>query len=79
MDKYVIELSRSLSNGMKRYLADQKQRPIGEVTRKEIANELFDVILTEIDWNLKYKLPEGTSWEFYVTPEKSRKRKEADL
>ncbi len=46
MDKYVVESSRSLSNGMKRYLADQKQRPISEVTRKEIANELFDIILT---------------------------------
>ena len=79
MDKYVVELSRSLSNGMKRYLADQKQRPINEITKKEIANELFDIILTEIDWNLKYKLPEGTSWEFYVSPNKRKNSSKSNV
>jgi hypothetical protein len=73
MDDYIIELSKSLSNGIRRYLADQKQRPLNEVTRKDIADELFDIVLTEIDWNLKYKLPKGTSWEFYVTPNERKK------
>jgi hypothetical protein len=79
VDAYVIELSKSLSKGMKQYLANEKQRPMKEITKHDIANELFDLILAEIDWNLKYKLPEGTSWEFYVTPTGTRKAKETDL
>jgi hypothetical protein len=76
VDRYVIELSKSLSKGIKQYLANEKQRPINEITKHDIANELFDVILAEIDWNLKYKLPEGTSLEFHVTPKGTDKAKE---
>lgn len=76
VDEYVIELSRSLSKGMKRYLADEKQRPLNEITKHDIADELFGVILAEIDWNLKYRLPEGTSWESYVTPKRNQLCKE---
>jgi hypothetical protein len=79
MGRYVIELSKSLSNGMEQCLANETQRPINEITKHDVANGLFDVILAEIDWNLKYKLPEGTSWEFYVTPQPTHKPKEVDL
>ena len=68
MDKYVIELNESLSNGMRQYLADEKGKAVNDVTRKDVANEIFDIILAEIDWNLKYKMPEDVDWEFYVTP-----------
>lgn len=68
MDKYVIELSESLSNGMRNYLTDKTNKKTSEVSRHDIANEIFDIILAEIDWNLKYKFPEDTNWEFYVTP-----------
>jgi len=71
MDTYIINLSKSLSDGMKRYLANKKRRQTNEVTKKDIANELFDIILREIDWDLKCKLPKGTSWEFYVTPKET--------
>jgi hypothetical protein len=53
---------------MKQYLADQTQRAVSEVNRRDVANEIFDIILAELDWNLKHKLPTETSWEFYVTP-----------
>jgi len=68
VDKYTIELSESLSNGIRQYLADEKGKAVNEVTRKDVANEIFDIILAEIDWNLKYKMPEDVDWEFYVTP-----------
>jgi len=68
VDKYVIELCESLSEGMRQYLANKTNKAISEITRNDIANELFDIILAEIDWNLKYKLPEDVDWEFYVTP-----------
>jgi len=68
MDKYVIELSESLSKGIKHYLANEKGKTVNEITRKDVANEFFDIILAEIDWNLKYKMPEDVDWEFYVTP-----------
>jgi hypothetical protein len=74
MDRYVIELSKSLSNGMKQYLANEKQRPINEIKRNDVADEIFGIILAEIDWNLKHKLPQGTSWEFYVKPIEEAKR-----
>jgi len=68
MDKYVVELCESLSNGIKQYLARESGKRIGEVTRKDVANELFNIILAEIDWNLKYKFENDVDWEFYVTP-----------
>jgi hypothetical protein len=68
MDKYLIELGESLSNGLRKYLADKNNVKISEITREDIANEIFDIILAEIDWNLKYKLPEDVDWEFYVRP-----------
>lgn len=68
MDKYVAELSESLSKGMKQYLARESGKRIDEVTRKDVANELFDIILAEIDWNLKYKFADDVDWEFYVYP-----------
>jgi len=68
MDKYLIELGESLSNGLRKYLANKSNVKISEITREDIANEIFDIILAEIDWNLKYKLPKDADWEFYVTP-----------
>lgn len=68
MDKYLIELSESLSNGLRKYLANKNNVKISKITRQDIANEIFDIILAEIDWNLKYKLPEDVDWEFYVKP-----------
>jgi len=68
VDKYVIELNESLSNGMEQYLADEKGKAVNEIIRKDIANEIFDIILAEIDWNLNYKMSEDVDWEFHVTP-----------
>lgn len=68
MDKYTIELNNSLSNGIRQYLAKDSGRSIDEVTRKDIANELFSIILSEIDWNLKYKFESDVDWEFCVYP-----------
>jgi len=68
VDKYVIELCESLSKGIRQYLARESGKRIEEVTRKNVANELFDIILAEIDWNLKYKFDDDVDWEFYVTP-----------
>lgn len=68
MERYIIELSDSLSKGIRQYLAGDSGRRIDEVTMKDVANEISNIILAEIDWNLKYKLPEDVSWEFHVTP-----------
>jgi len=68
VDKYIIELSESLMKGIKQYLANEKGKVVNEITKNDVANEIFDIILAEIDWNLKYKLPEDAEWEFYVTP-----------
>ena len=68
MDKYVMELSDSLSNGIRQYLAKDSGRSIDEVTRKDVANELFSIILSAIDWHLKYKFESDVDWEFYVYP-----------
>ena len=73
MDKYLIELGESLSNGLRKYLANKNNVKISEITREDIANEIFDIILAEIDWNLKYKLPKDVDWKFYVTPIKGTK------
>jgi len=58
VDKYVIELCESLSKEIRQSLANETGKKISEVTRNDVANEIFDIILAEIDWNLKYKLPE---------------------
>jgi hypothetical protein len=83
MDKYIVELSNSLSNGFKEYIAKERGRQLEEITKKDIADELFDIILAEIDWNLKYKFGKDTSWEFYVMPmkadEKEKKRGSARI
>jgi hypothetical protein len=60
---------------MKQYLSNEKQRPLNEITRNDVADELLGIILAEIDWNLKHKLPQGTSWEFYVIPKETDKAK----
>ncbi|MCW4002648.1 MAG: hypothetical protein NWE95_01875 [Candidatus Bathyarchaeota archaeon] len=75
MDKYIIMLSNSLSNALRRYLAKERGRRFEDIKKKDVANELFDIILTEIDWNLKYKFGKAASWEFYVLPLEDGERK----